>query len=381
MRAPSTVNRFASIALIVTVAVLIALGLVTLFGAEQVSRFANFQRHLLWVAIGLVGGCLLARIDYRHWQKWAVTLFWLAAFLLMLCFVPGIGKEINGAHRWIVVMGVQFQPSELAKLACILFLAAWYAKHADKAGFTWSGFVWPGLAAFFLAALIAGEVDIGAATLLAAVTGIVMLMAGVRYRWLILGLASSGAAVVAAVKLLPERTARFLAFMEPEKHAQGDAWQQLKAVEAFGVGGWDGVGLGTVIHYVQALPYMESDFIFPVIGGELGLQVSLLVVLAYVVIMVSGIIISLNAPDRFGMLLGSGVVGMMVIQAIIHMAVTTMVMPNTGLPLPFVSQGGTNLVVCFACVGLLLSIHRQAWVELDSATPRIKAHLRITPRL
>ena len=147
------------------------------------------------------------------------------------------------------------------------------------------------------------------------------------------------------------------------------------------MGGWDGVGLGNVISYVKKLPYMESDFIFPVIGGELGLQVSLLVVLAYVVIMVSGVLISLNASDRFGMLLGCGLSGLIVIQAIIHMAVTTAVMPNTGLPLPFVSQGGSNIVSCFACIGLLLSIHRQAWLKPEFTEPRLKANLRITPRL
>ncbi len=373
-------SRYPSIILITTVSALIALGLVTLFSAEQVSESASFERHLRWVGIGLIGCYILTMIDYRRWQVWAWPVFWIAAFLLLLCFAPGIGREINGASRWINV-GMPFQPSELAKLAGILFLAAWYTNHADKAGTPIVGFLLPGLCVTILVGLIAAEVDIGAATLLGVVTGIVMLMAGVRYYWLFLGVAGSLVAVAGAIEFLPERTARFVAFLEPEKYAQGDAWQQLKSLQALGVGGWDGVGLGNVIHHVKRLPYMESDFIFPVIGGEFGLQVSLLVVLAYVLIMVSGIIIALNAPDRFGMLLGSGVVGMMVIQAIIHIAVTTMVMPNTGLPLPFVSQGGTNLIVCFACVGLLLSIHRQAWREPEFVAPQLKAHLRITPRL
>ena len=373
-------NRYPSIVLIVTAGALLALGLVTLFGAEQISRHASFERHLAWVGMGLVGCYALTIIDYRRWRIWAWPAFGLALGLLLLCFAPGIGVQINGAHRWVRI-GVQFQPSELAKLACILFLAAWYAKCHDRAGSTWLGFIWPGLLACIPVALIAAEVDIGAATLLAAVTGIVMLMAGVRFRWLILGVGAALASVTAAVICLPERTARFVAFLDPEKYARGDALQQTKSLQAFGVGGWEGVGLGNVIHYVKRLPYMESDFIFPIIGGELGLQVSLLVVLAYVTIMVAGVIISLNAPDRFGMLLGSGVVGMVVIQAIIHMAVTTSVMPSTGLPLPFVSQGGSNLAVCFGCVGLLLSIHRQAWLEPEYVAPQLKAHIRITPRL
>lgn len=373
-------HRYTSILLLFTVGCLLALGLVTLFCAEHYSDDANFVRHLQWVGVGIVGCYALMMIDYRHWRMWAWPIFCVAAILLMLCFAPKIGKEINGAQRWIRI-GIQFQPSELAKLAGILFLAAWYTKYRDEAGSTVFGFFLPGLCVALLVGLIAAEVDIGAATLLGIVTAIVMLMAGVRFHWLMLGVMGAVGAVYAAILLLPERTDRFLAFLNPEAHASGDGWQQEKSLEAFGVGGWDGVGLGRVMDHIHKLPYMESDFIFPVIGGELGLQVSLLVVLAYVIIMVTGVLISLNAPDRFGMLLGCGVVGMMVIQAVIHMAVTTYMMPNTGLPLPFVSQGGTNLMVCFAGVGLLLSIHRRAWMEPEFISPQLKAHLRITPRL
>ncbi len=373
-------NRYVSLVLVAAVGALVALGLITLFSAEQVSKTANFGKHLTWVLLGLVGCYSLTMIDYRRWEAFAWWGFGIAAILLALCYAPGIGHEYNGARRWIKI-GYKFQPSEVAKLAGILFLAAWYTKWHDRAGTTWFGFVLPGLCMTVLVALVAGEVDIGASTLLGVVTAIVMLMAGVRFRWLILGVVGAVGAVAFAVKSLPERTGRFLAFMDPVKHADGDFWQQGKGLLAFGVGGWDGVGIGNIMHYVKRLPFLESDFIFPVIGGEFGLQVSLLVVLAYVVIMVAGVLISLNAPDRFGMLLGCGVSGMMVIQAIIHMAVTTAIMPNTGLPLPFVSQGGTNLIACFACVGLLLSIHRQSWLEPDYVAPELKANLRITPRL
>lgn len=373
-------NRYASHVLVATVGALLALGVVTLFGADKVSDLVKFNRHLMWVGIGLVGCYILTMVDYRRWQVWAWPAFWLAAFMLLLCYAPGIGLEYNGAKRWINV-GFTIQPSELAKMTGILFLAAWYTKYEDHAGTTWKGFILPGLCVSILVALIAGEVDIGAATLLGVVTGIVMLMAGVRLRWLSLGVIAAFSLVAMGVKMLPERTERFVAFLNPEAHAEGDMWQQLQAMKAFGVGGWDGVGLGKVMDYVNKLPYLESDFIFPVIGGEFGLVVSLLVVLAYVVIMVAGVVISLNAPDRFGMLLGCGISGLMVIQAIIHMAVTTAVMPNTGLPLPFISQGGSNLIVCFACVGLLLSIHRQAWLEPEFVEPKLKADLRITPRL
>ena len=256
-------NRHVSLVLVSAVGALVALGLVTLFSAEQVSRTANFGKHVVWVLLGSTGCYALTMIDYRRWQGFAWWGFGIAAFLLALCYSP-IGKEIHGARRWINI-GYPFQPSELAKLAGILFLAAWYTKWHEKAGTTLYGFILPGLCMTVLVALIAGEVDIGASTLLGVVTAIVMLMAGVRFRWLILGVLGAFAAVGLAIKSLPERLGRFLAFLEPEKHLNGDFWQQNKGLTAFGVGGWDGVGIGNIMHYVKKLPFLESDFIFPVL--------------------------------------------------------------------------------------------------------------------
>jgi cell division protein FtsW len=196
-----------------------------------------------------------------------------------------------------------------------------------------------------------------------------------------LGVIGAIGAIVGAVYTIPERMNRFLAFLDLEKHAQTDGWQQIKSLQALGVGGWNGVGLGKAISEVGRLPFLENDFIFPMIGGDLGLQFSLLVVFAFVLIMVAGVTIALHAPDRFGMLLGVGIVGLIVFQAIIHIAVTTGSMPNTGLPLPFVSQGGSNLVVCLAGIGLLLSIHRRAWMEPEFVQPQLRMNLRITPRV
>ena len=207
-------NRYVSVILVAAVGALVALGLVTLFSAEQVSKTADFGKHATWVLLGLIGCYCLTMIDYRRWQVFAWWGFGIAACLLALCYVPGIGHEINGAKRWINI-GHKFQPSELAKLAGILFLAAWYTKWKDRAGTTVYGFLLPGLCMSVLVALVAGEVDIGASTLLGVVTAIVMLMAGVRFRWLFLGVVGAVGAVAFAIKSLPERTGRFLAFLEP----------------------------------------------------------------------------------------------------------------------------------------------------------------------
>jgi len=379
-------NRYASIILSVSVCSLLCLGLVMLFSAQQLPKNdADVGKQLMWLGVGSVGCWVLAIVDYRTWQAWTWPVFCVALFLLGLCFAPGIGVTINGATRWVrlKVIGVnlQVQPSELAKLAGIIVMAGWYSRYREQAGTALYGFLFPGMIAFMLVALIAIEVDIGSATLLSVAVAIIMLMAGVKFRWLMLGVIGAIGAIVGAVYTIPERMNRFLAFLDLEKHAQTDGWQQIKSLQALGVGGWNGVGLGKAISEVGRLPFLENDFIFPMIGGDLGLQFSLLVVFAFVLIMVAGVTIALHAPDRFGMLLGVGIVGLIVFQAIIHIAVTTGSMPNTGLPLPFVSQGGSNLVVCLAGIGLLLSIHRRAWMEPEFVQPQLRMNLRITPRV
>lgn len=383
-------NRYASFTLVLAVGALTALGLVMLFSAEHLNASTGdvrgFSRQIVWLGIGVVLCLTLSRLDYRFLLPWAWSIFGVAVLLLLLCFAPHFGKPIHGSHRWIGLEmiglpSVRFQPSEVAKLAGVIVLAAWYHQTRDRLGSAFYSFWIPGAFVLVLVALIAVEIDIGASALLAAAAGVVMFMAGVRFRWLVLASTAGATAVFYGVQLVPERMARLTAFLDLEAHAAGDGLQQIKGLLAFGAGGWEGVGLGRVLDYVKKLPYSDSDFIFPVIGGELGLGVSLLVVFAYVVILVSGICIALEAPDRFGMLLGSGVVSLIVFQAIINMGVTTALLPNTGLPLPFVSHGGTSLVACLTAIGLLLSIHRQAWVEEECSTPDLHCVNRITPRL
>ena len=357
-----------------------------LFSAQQIpGNDANVNKQLMWLGVGGIACWILAMVDYRVWTRVAWPCFAVAIVLLGLCFMPGIELEINGAKRWLsleaIGLDVSFQPSELAKLAGIVLLAYWYSRYRDQAGTALYGFFIPGCAALVLVGLIAIEVDMGSATLLSVAVAIIMLMAGVKFRWLVLGMAGGIGAIVMGVRMIPERMNRYAAFLDLEAHAKSYGWQQMKAMQALGLGGWDGVGLGKVIGQIRTLPFLENDFIFPMIGGDLGLQFSLLVVFAYVLIMVAGVTIALNAPDRFGMLLGVGIVGLIVFQAIIHIAVTTGSMPNTGLPLPFVSQGGTNLVMCLAGTGLLLSIHRRAWMEPEFVAPQLRMNLRITPRV
>jgi cell division protein FtsW len=187
----------------------------------------------------------------------------------------------------------------------------------------------------------------------------VMFIAGAAMRWLV-GLTAAGFAGLLVLAFgIDERQGRMLAFLNPEKYALGEGLQQWQALIAFGSGGFGGVGLGEGRQKMLYLPYAHTDFIFPMIGEELGLKATVLVVLAYLVICICGLLIAANSRERFGMLLGFGAVMVLTIQAAVNIGVTTSLLPNKGMPLPFISYGGSNLVVCLALIGLLVGIHRR----------------------
>jgi cell division protein FtsW len=182
------------------------------------------------------------------------------------------------------------------------------------------------------------------------------------------------------VRMIPNRWERIIALTDLEKHQQGVGMQQYRSVLAFGAGGVDGMGLGNGLFKMLYLPFAHTDFIFPMVGEELGLGFTLAVVLGFVIIVVCGMSISLHAPDRFGKLLGIGIVSTIAFQGLLNIGVTTAVLPNTGLPLPFVSYGGSNLVACLLGIGILLNIYRQGNHRESDNYPRIVRN-KVTPRL
>jgi cell division protein FtsW len=190
------------------------------------------------------------------------------------------------------------------------------------------------------------------------------------------------AAILFVATTMPERMGRLSAFMDPERYKEGAGLQQMQALIAWGSGGLEGLGLGNGRQKMLYLPYAHTDFIFPMIGEELGLRISLLVVFLFVLIIVCGTLIALHAKDRFGLLLGAGIVSLLALQAAVNIGVTTSLLPNKGLPLPFISYGGSNLAACLFCVGLLLSIYRQGVFE-PTNTRRVTAtmQVRTTPRI
>lgn len=358
------VHRTSVFLLVVAVIGLIVLGLVMLSStsayAPESHGSATFllKRQVVWLCVGLVGCAVAASVDYHVWQKTWWIWFGLAVVLLALCFVPPFGHRINGSSRWIRLGTFSFQPSEFAKLAAIVTLAWWYAREEKNAGRFLQGFIVPLAAAGVLMGLIAPEVDIGSTALIGATTLVMMYLAGARLRYLLPMVCAGLAGLALVIHKMPERTGRFLAFLYPEKYP-ADAYQTMQGLIALGSGGVEGLGLGNSRQKLAYLPFAHTDFIFPVIGEELGLRCTLLIVFVYLVIILCGAVIALRARDRFGLLLGFGIMIMIALQAAVNIGVTTSLLPNKGLPLPFISYGGTNLVFCLLGIGILINIFRQ----------------------
>jgi cell division protein FtsW len=341
------------------------------------------KRQLLWLGVGVVICIFAAIADYRYLQeKWWV-LYGIAALLLMLCFVPGIGMKLNGANRWIKVAGQTFQPSELGKLAALVVLAWWFSRKEIRPKEFLQGFVYPLFCVLGLIVLIAPEVDLGTSMLIGGTAFLMMFVAGTRIPYLFMLAISGISALAFAVKAMPERMGRMLAFLDPEKYPK-DAYQQIQGLIAFGSGGVDGLGIGNGRQKFSYLPYAHTDFIFPMVGEELGLYATLGVVMMYLVLLIAGSVIATRASDRFGKLLGFGIVALLALQAIINIGVTTMVLPNKGLALPFISYGGSNLAFCLAGVGILISIYRRGFGESQDPNGMVfaaKIRRRKTPRI
>jgi cell division protein FtsW len=378
-------HRKSAYILFLAVLAMLVIGIVMLFSTSAFAQnkhgdvYFFIRRQGVWLGIGLVLCGAAALIDYHFWQRTWWIWFLLALAALVLCFVPHIGMRINGSRRWIGWGQIGFQPSELAKIVAVFFLAAWFSRHEKETASIFLGFALPLAITALLLALIVSEVDLGTTVLLGATAFVVMFVAGANP--ILLGsmaFAGLGAILVLATQM-SERMGRLAAFLNPERFKQDAGLQQMQALLAWGSGGMEGLGLGNGRQKMLYLPYAHTDFIFPIIGEELGLRVSLLVIFLFVVIIVCGMMIALHAKDRFGLLLGCGIVSLLTLQAAINIGVTTSLLPNKGLPLPFISYGGSNLVACLFGIGLLLNIYRQA--VLEPQKKRIPLHARVTPRI
>lgn len=356
-------QRNGSLAALAFVAALLTLGLIMLYSSSAYARDAKgdsfffLKKQLEWLALGVVVCAGVIMTPLRLWRKFWLPLTLVTLVLLVLCITPGIGSKLNGSMRWIRFGGISLQPSELAKI-CTIIVSAHFLAKSDEWG--WKAIVAMALAVGSMVGLILLETDLGTSALLLLTAFTLLFVNGIRWYWIvvIVGLAVAAVAFVAISK--PDRIRRITAFLEPGKHAEGANYQQQQGLIALGSGGLTGQGLGSGRQKHQYLPYAHTDFIFPVIGEELGLRGTLAVTAGFFLLGAFAFLQARALTDPFAKLVCVGVGALLLIQAGINIAVTTALMPNKGMPLPFISAGGTNLVACLVLVGLLLRARREA---------------------
>jgi len=327
--------------------------------SSENSQYTYFSKQIIFVLIGIVAMFIVSRIDYHifenKWVIYGVLAITSIALLSVLGFAP-----INGAKRWIRFGGFSFQPSELAKIALPMFLAWFLTKNEDSVTEVKTT-VLPALAGFaLLAGLVMLEKDLGTTIVLCAIFSAVYFAAGARLMHIATVAAGMVVIGVGAILFAPWRVARIMAFLDPDKYADAEGYQIWQSLLAVGSGGVFGEGFAKGQQKLFYLPYPYSDFIFSTVGEELGLIGTMAVVIAFGLLLWRGTRAALMAPDRFGTLLGIGLITGIIAQALFNISVVISILPAKGIPLPFISYGGSSVVVTLIGVGILLSISRKA---------------------
>ncbi|MDD3498034.1 MAG: putative lipid II flippase FtsW [Candidatus Moranbacteria bacterium] len=304
---------------------------------------------------------LFSKIDYHFWKKFSIPFFFASLFALVLVFIPGIGSDIYGASRWINLGSISFQPSEMAKISIILYLAAWLEnKGTEKIKDIYEGTI-PFLTILAIAGfLIIRQPDTGTLGVIIMIAVSMYFVSGASVGH-IFGIFLAGLAGLAAlIMIAPYRMNRFLVFLNPEHDPQGVGYQINQALLAIGSGGIFGLGLGHSRQKFNYLPEPVGDSIFAIIGEELGLLGAGIVVIIFVLLTLRILKIAKAAPDNFGRIVAIGVASWIFFQAFVNIAAVTAIMPLTGISLPFISYGGTSLIFLMAAIGLLLNISKQS---------------------
>jgi cell division protein FtsW len=352
--------------LIFIMGLLLLIGVIMVYSASSVRAAEDFgdgffflKRQLMWVVIGAAAIWVTMRIPTSFWYRYANLIFVSTLVLLVIVLIPGVGKTVNGAQRWIGVGAFQLQPSEFMKLAMVIWLAR-YLTEVREGIRKLRGLVWPLGALGLVFGLIMLEPDMGTALAITGTVFLILFVAGMRWGHLI-AMGSVGVAGVLGLALSAEyRMKRLLTFLNPEADPLGDGYQPLQSRLALGSGGLFGVGLGRSRQKLYYLPENHTDYIFAILGEELGLLGTLTVLILFGLFAWRGFRIAAVATDRFSSLLALGLTTMVVLQAIMNIAVVTNSIPPTGVPLPFLSYGGSSLLPTMAGVGILLGVSRSA---------------------
>jgi len=386
-------SNYLAHAIAAVVVLLMAVGTVFVFSASadigreiELQRFYDYPglRQILFFPLACIILYAAAALDYRRlaapagWLKSPTPyLLALAIVLLVLVLIPGLGASVNSARRWFrIAVGpfkVSFQPSELAKWAIILFIAAYCNKYGQEIRLFRKRF----LPLCCLIGLVAGLIvveDLGTAALICLLAFLILLIAGAKCWHLLLPLPFGAAAFIAVLLRSPARMHRIAAFLEPEKYSGSVAYQAQQSLVAIGSGGILGKGLGNGICKYGHLPEDTTDFIFAIIGEELGFVGNAAVIILFLVLLCLGIVVVVRCQDRFGRLLAGSITLAIGIQAALNIGVVTVVLPTKGIPLPFVSAGGTSLLLSSAAAGLLVNIARQT--AADPALAELQRNLQ-----
>jgi len=321
----------------------------------EITKFHKLKKQLIWLGLSIIPIFIILKMDYQIFSKYYLIIFALSLFTLILVFVPGIGKEMNGSHRWLRLLGFSLQPSEFAKISLIIVLASWYnnvMEHHNKLLYLT---IYPGLFLSAFLGLIILEPDFGTFALLGLIGGILMLQGGAQLRYLLPVGAVGLVGGVAYLLTHANRMTRINAWLHPEDYPD-KAYNLEQSLVSFTRGGLFGQGFGNGIQKEHYLPEASTDFILAIIGEEMGLIATILVVLCFTVICICGLCIAMHTVSRFGRLLAVGLTMTITVQSIISISTVTGMIPPKGFPLPFVSYGGTSLLVSWCIIALLMNV-------------------------
>lgn len=362
---------------------LVVIGLLMILSASSVTSFATygtsfvyFKKQLMWAAVGVAGFVVCAVVDYRRWKNLGYIAFALSLVMLLAVIIPGVGVTVGGSARWLAFGPLQFQPSEFAKLALILFLADVFSRKREELFDTFAHTMVPVIPALALLGLfIMKQPDLGTTMILGFIGMGMVFVAGGPLRYLVPSMVT-GALLAGGLALAePYRRARVLTFLHPFRDPFNTGMQTVQSLIAVGSGGWFGVGLGASRQKWSRIPNAHTDFIFAIFAEETGLLGSVVMIGLFAFLAYLGVRTAHKAPDRHGMLIAAGVTIWISLQALINIGAVTASLPITGVPLPLVSFGGTSLLISLVSMGLLTNIAYQGALPAStkkSSAPRTK---------
>ena len=318
------------------------------------NQYYYAREQIKWLALGYVALVICSFVDYRAWKTVALPLLLGTIVLLITVFFPGVGIEALGAHRWINFGVFVLQPAELAKFTLVIYLSAWFS-HQERGRF---------FSFLLLLAMVVGlviiEPDLGTSVIIVSIAVILYFASGAPLTHFAMLLPTLALALLGLAIVSPYRAARLTTFLHPNTDIQGAGYHIHQALLGLGSGGWFGVGVGMSRQKYEYLPEANTDSIFAIIGEEFGFIGSLAVILTFLFLVWRGFRVARRAPDRFGTMLALGVTAWIAMQTIINLSAMVALLPLTGVPLPFISYGGSSLIIMLAAVGILLSVSRKA---------------------